>query len=89
MGDYSFPILLALMLLGTVSLLAIPREKKRKETKLDGDVGVDQYAEMVKLVMNGDVRRALKKLRHYGGKETDLERRRLLRRIEEELRKYA
>ncbi|MEM2258133.1 MAG: hypothetical protein QXS96_06360 [Candidatus Caldarchaeum sp.] len=89
MVENAFLILLALMLGGAVSLLTIPREKKRHEVARGGDVGLDQYADLVKLVMNGEVREALKRLRNYVEKETSAEKRRLLKHVETELRKYV
>ncbi|BAJ50211.1 hypothetical protein CSUB_C0350 [Candidatus Caldarchaeum subterraneum] len=89
MVENAFFILLALMLAGALSLLAIPREKKRKDVARGEGVVLDQYADLVKLVMDGEVREALKRVRRYVEKETDTERRRLLKNVEAELRKHV
>lgn len=89
MVENAFFILLALMLAGALSLLAIPREKKKKDVARGEDGGLDQYADLVKLVMDGEVREALKRVRRYVEKETDTERRRLLKNVEAELRKHV
>ncbi|MCS6783713.1 MAG: hypothetical protein RMI43_02630 [Candidatus Caldarchaeum sp.] len=87
MNDWVLPTLLLLVLAGFAAILLTPREKKRKIQSARNEFeGLDDYGVLHVLIHSGRYRQALKKIRQMIRDEHNLTRRRMLEKIDEEVK---